>query len=58
MTVSRGHIETPRIDDLTSNLFALQGPCIGCSGCSGVCDALIDALIVPDLVLSKAVEKQ
>jgi|GEM_PF-2556561 len=33
-----------------TRLVGLNGPCVGCSDCNGLCEALIEALTVPDLI--------
>jgi len=54
MKISRNKVATPNINNLSSQIVGLQGPCVGCSGCTGMCQALIDALTLPDLILSKS----
>jgi hypothetical protein len=44
----------PKVTAIAKELTKLQGPCIGCPGCTGLCVALIDALTVPDVILAKA----
>ncbi|CUH82078.1 hypothetical protein [Tropicibacter naphthalenivorans] len=46
-----GH--APRTQAMGQELVSIQGPCIGCKGCQGVCAALIEALSVPDVILSR-----
>ncbi len=53
MNISRKKSGTGRSDALASELSTLQGPCVGCRECTGLCNALIDALVLPDLILSK-----
>ncbi|WP_425074543.1 hypothetical protein [Sagittula sp. S175] len=47
-----GH--APRTRAVGEELVSIQGPCIGCKGCTGLCAALIEALSVPDVVLGRA----
>jgi len=47
-----GH--APRVTAVAKELTMLQGPCVGCPGCTGLCAALIDALTLPDLILAKS----
>lgn len=54
MKISRTKAETPNINNLSDQIVGLQGPCVGCTNCTGMCQALIDALILPDLILSKS----
>lgn len=53
MTVSRGRVPDQHTGMLARELAALNGPCVGCADCKGLCAPLIDALTLPDLVLSK-----
>lgn len=58
MNISRSKAETPRLNSLSAEISQLHGPCVGCSDCVGLCMALIDALVVPDVILSKKRETQ
>lgn len=53
MKIIRNRPQTPNVTELSMGLAQLNNPCVGCSDCVGLCDALIDALVLPDLVLSK-----
>ncbi len=53
MQINRTKAETPKLDSLAGQVSALQGPCVGCSNCVGLCEALIDTLILPEVILSK-----
>jgi hypothetical protein len=53
MFVSRHIADAPRTAALTTEIAKLQGPCVGCTDCNGLCKELLDALIVPDLVLTR-----
>lgn len=44
-----GH--APRVRALAREIDTCSGPCIGCNGCDGLCEALIEALVVPHVVL-------
>lgn len=33
--------------------YLATGACIGCKGCTGLCQALIEALVVPEMVLGR-----
>jgi hypothetical protein len=46
-----GH--APRSRAVGDKLIAIEGGCIGCKGCTGLCLALIEALSVPDAVLGR-----
>lgn len=53
MNINRNKAGTRHSQALASELEALRGPCVGCSKCTGLCEALIDALVLPDMILSK-----
>lgn len=46
-----GH--APRVTKVARDLGEIGG-CIGCKHCEGLCRALIDAIVLPDVVLSRA----
>ncbi len=46
-----GH--APRTQALGRELTTIQGPCIGCKGCQGICATLIEAMSVPDIILGR-----
>ncbi|MDX2482164.1 hypothetical protein [Antarcticimicrobium sediminis] len=58
MTISRTKSETPRLNALSVEISQLNGPCVGCDDCGGLCVALIDALVLPDVILRKKRESQ
>lgn len=45
-----GH--APRSRDFGEKYLASE-TCIGCKGCTGLCQALIEALVVPEAVLGR-----
>lgn len=53
MKIDRFAAFAPRTRALASDLAILQGPCVGCTDCEGLCRDLIDALVLPDAVLKK-----
>lgn len=53
MKIDRLVAFAPRTQSLASDLAMLQGPCVGCDGCMGMCRELIDALVLPDVILKK-----
>lgn len=53
MQIDRLKADTRHLDALAAELNALQGPCVGCRDCAGLCPALIEALFVPELVLGR-----
>ncbi|WP_421904566.1 hypothetical protein [Mameliella sp.] len=46
-----GH--APRARAFGEKFYATGGTCIGCKECTGLCHALIEALVVPDSVLGR-----
>lgn len=54
MIMQRKAGHAPKVTAVAKELTTIQGPCIGCEGCTGLCAALIDALTVPDAILSKS----
>ncbi|MDU9006106.1 hypothetical protein [Sedimentitalea todarodis] len=58
MFISRHIAEAPRTTALTTEIAKLNGPCIGCSECDGLCKELIEALVVPDVILSRSLKAQ
>ena len=53
MKIDRLVAFAPRTQSLASDFAMLQGPCVGCDGCMGMCRELIDALVLPDVILKK-----
>ncbi|CUI01450.1 hypothetical protein [Leisingera aquaemixtae] len=53
MPISRSKSDAPRVKALATKVSGLQGPCLGCTNCVGLCEALIDVLVLPDLVLTR-----
>jgi formate hydrogenlyase subunit 6/NADH:ubiquinone oxidoreductase subunit I len=51
MIIDRKIASAPRTERLAHDVAGLLGPCIGCEGCRGVCAAMIDAMVVPNLIL-------
>ena len=58
MEIDRSKADTPRLRALSVEISGLQGPCVGCESCDGLCMALIDALVLPDVILTKKRESQ
>jgi hypothetical protein len=54
MKISRHRAPTPRMEHLALQISSLQGPCVGCQNCTGLCKELIDALTLPDIILNRA----
>lgn len=53
MFISRQIADAPRTAALASEIAKLNNPCVGCSDCNGLCKELIEALVLPDIILSK-----
>lgn len=51
MDIERLAAFAPRTRELAEEMEELQGPCIGCEDCSGICHVLFDLIRLPDLVL-------
>lgn len=41
----------PRTKALALETSQMIGPCVGCVGCRGICQALLDAMTLPEIVL-------
>lgn len=54
MKIRRHRIATPHMEHLALQVSTLQGPCVGCQNCTGLCTALIDALTLPEIILNRA----
>lgn len=54
MNISRLVASAPRTNAIAIELSKLNGPCVGCTDCKGLCKELIDALVLPDVILSKS----
>ncbi len=53
MQIRRDIAHAPRARALSRQLANLQGGCVGCDGCTGLCTALLEALTLPDLILKE-----
>ncbi|WP_223426759.1 hypothetical protein [Tateyamaria pelophila] len=53
MSTSREIGHAPRVQALAKEINTLTGPCVGCTECDGLCHALIEALVVPGIVLQR-----
>lgn len=54
MEVTRNTGDSPRAQHLARTIAQSNTTCIGCPGCKGLCQVLIEALTVPDTVLKRA----
>lgn len=41
----------PKTTDVMGKVAALEGPCIGCRECTGLCVALLEALTIPEMIV-------
>ncbi len=53
MHIRRDIAHAPRARALGRTVAGLQGGCVDCPGCAGLCTALLEALTLPDLVLKE-----
>ena len=51
MQTNRKIAHAPRSQALAKDLSMMPDPCVGCEGCQGVCAALIDAMLLPEIIL-------
>jgi formate hydrogenlyase subunit 6/NADH:ubiquinone oxidoreductase subunit I len=51
MQLNRTIGHAPRTEALVRDVANLPGPCVGCAGCQGICEALFDAILIPDIIL-------
>lgn len=53
MIINRDTGSARNTAQLAQELAGLHGPCVGCKDCQGLCAALIEALVLPDVILSR-----
>ena len=51
MQIDRKIAHAPRSRALASDMATMPSACVGCDGCQGICQSLIDAMLLPDLLL-------
>ncbi|WP_202530589.1 hypothetical protein [Maritimibacter harenae] len=51
MQIDRQTGHAPRSQDLAHKMSGLKSGCVGCTDCKGLCHELIEAMLVPELVL-------
>lgn len=54
MTLNHKTGHAPRSRKVAKEIGDLQGACIGCPGCDGLCMALLDAMTVPEMILNRS----
>ena len=52
MTTDRLIAHAPRTEALARNVARMTTTCIGCTGCAGLCQAMIEVMILPDVILN------
>ncbi|MEZ5713950.1 MAG: hypothetical protein R3D85_01545 [Paracoccaceae bacterium] len=52
ISITRSRGETRRTEALAAEIATLGTPCVGCSNCRGLCHELIEAIVIPDMILS------
>ena len=52
VSITRSRGETQRSEDLAAQVAGLGAPCVGCSNCRGLCVELIEAMVLPEIILS------
>lgn len=53
MKIERSKPSSRNTEVLHQRLNQLYGPCIHCQECHGMCPSLIEALVLPDLIVKK-----
>ena len=53
MEIDRKQGHAPKTTAVAVTLAGMTQPCVGCTGCQGMCQALIDAITLPEIVLSR-----
>ena len=53
MDITRSPSDTRRTVQVGQIVTELNGPCVGCSECRGICQALIDAVTLPEVLLRR-----
>ncbi len=53
MDITRSPSDTRRTLQVGQIVTELNGPCVGCSECRGICQALIDAVTLPEVLLRR-----
>ncbi len=53
MAIQRSVGFAPRVQKLANDIQLIQGSCIGCTDCRGLCEALLEAMTLPELLLAR-----
>jgi len=51
MRIDRNIGHAPKTESIGQKLIEASGRCVDCPECQGLCQELIDVLVLPDLVL-------
>lgn len=51
MQIDRTAGKSPRTQEIIVQVSGLRANCVGCADCKGLCHELIEAMLVPELVL-------
>lgn len=54
MTITRSPAVTERSEELVQRIAGMGAPCVGCTDCRGLCHELIEAIVVPEIILHPA----
>jgi len=54
VNITRSRGETRRTEALAAQIAGMACTCVGCSNCRGLCRELIEAIVIPDMILSDA----
>ena len=54
MKIERRAAFAPQTKALAAEMTTLNGPCLGCAGCDGLCAALVEAITLPRAVLKES----
>lgn len=53
MLIERNIENAPNVENFVQDMLGSVGSCIGCVECDGPCEALIQVMVLPDLILEK-----
>ena len=51
MLTDRKIAHAPRSHALAREIANMPSACVGCTGCQGICEMLIDAMLLPEIIL-------
>jgi CO dehydrogenase/acetyl-CoA synthase alpha subunit len=54
MEVERQIANAPKTTAVGNSVSALEGKCVGCTNCRGLCQALIEVMTFPEVVLNRS----